>query len=193
MDLLKQHPKAKLIFLWLVSNYFAWPIGMILSIILSHLTVGFFFDEPTNMIVGLVTASTIGLAQWLVLIKFLNLRKWWIFVPGIIIGFPFAYVVLYLEGGNELPLLFDSDAVLLPVFFSVFVLISSLIQSQLASMNRMESLVWILCNGLAAALITTFYSLAYAGLIMGLTTLPAFLLLLNNKKLDVEMSNASGS
>lgn len=179
MNSIKFNPHLKLVILWLVGNTIAWPLGLLLAIILSHLIVNIFHPEETNLTVGLCLGISIGFAQWMVLKKLAKVSLWWIVVPGIGIGFPYAWVTFYLESGNSLPLLFTIENAFMAIMLFICGAIVGLIQTHFKSLKISKSYIWILLSGIAWSISITLNSFLYSGLLIGLVTLPAFLLLLN--------------
>ena len=78
MTLLKLDPKVRSIIRWLASNTIAWPLGLLVAIILSHLIVNIFHPEETNLIDGLCLGLGIGFAQWQVLKTLMRINILWL-------------------------------------------------------------------------------------------------------------------
>jgi hypothetical protein len=78
MTLLKLDPKVRSIIRWLASNTIAWPLELLVAIILSHLIVNIFHPEETNLIVSLCLGLGIGFAQWQVLKTLMRINILWL-------------------------------------------------------------------------------------------------------------------
>lgn len=169
---------------WVFYNALAWPVSMLLAIIVSHLTVGLIVDKQTNLIVGLVTATTIGFTQWRIFAEFVTYPKIWLFIPGILIGTPFSGVIWHLQTGNELPVIFETKGAFFFVLISIFSFLSGFIQSRMMSINGRDSFLWILLSGLGSAAAFAFNSFLLSGLVLGLMTLPVFILILRSRDLS---------
>ncbi len=183
MNSIKNHPNLKLIITWLVANTIAWPLGVLLAIILSYTIVNIFHPEETNLIIGFSVGITIGFAQWKVLKKLMKMNMLWIVVPGIGIGFPYAWVTMRVESGNHLPLLLNTEWVFMAILFFICGAFVGLIQSQLKSINMAKSYIWILLSGIAWSISITLNSFLFSGLVIGLVTLTAFILILKETKI----------
>jgi len=183
MNSLKINPSLKPVINWLIANTIAWPLGLLLAIILSYLIVNFFHPEETNLIVGLGVGIAIGFAQWQVLKKLISSGVLWIVVTGIGIGFPYAWVIVHIESGKNLPLLFNTEGVFMAILFFVCGAFVGLIQSQLILIKMTKSYIWILLSGIAWSISITLNSFLFSGLVIGLVTLTAFILILKEDKL----------
>ena len=181
MNLIKNKPNLKLISEWLVANAIAWPLGFLLAIILSYAIVNFFHPEETNLIIGFSVGITIGIAQWKVLKKLMKMSVLWIAVPGIGVGIPYAWIIINVEAGNSLPLLLNIEGLFMAILFFIIGAIVGLIQSRLKSVILKKSYIWILLSGLAWSISITFSSFLFSGLIIGVITIPAFILILKEK------------
>jgi hypothetical protein len=184
MNFIKNKPNLKLIIIWLVANAIAWPLGILLAIILSYAIVNIFHPEETNLIIGFSTAITIGFAQWKVLKKLMTISMLWIVAPGIGIGFPYAWVTINVESGNNLPLLLNTEWVFMALLFFICGAFVGLIQSRLKSINTGKSYIWILLSGIAWSISITLNSFLFSGLIIGLATLAAFIFILKERKIN---------
>lgn len=170
---------------WIVANTIAWPLGLFLAIILSHLVVNIFHPEKTNLIVGQCVAFSIGFAQWQVLKTLMKISILWFIVPAIGIGLPYGWFIMQVEAGNDLPFLLNTEGVFLAMLFFICGAIVGLIQSQLISINRSKSYLWILLSGIAWSISITLTNFLFSGLIIGLVTLAAFILTL--KELNIKI------
>ena len=72
-------------------------IGLFIAIILSYTVVNIFHPEETNLILGLGIGFSVGISQWFVLKKYLKISKWWMIIPCIFIGIPFAILMMMEE------------------------------------------------------------------------------------------------
>jgi len=181
---IKKNPSFKLIINWLIANTIAWPLGLLLAIIFSYLIVNIFHPEETNLIVGLCAGITIGFAQWKVLKKFMKISVLWIVVTGIGIGFPYAWVTVHLESGKNLPLLLNTEGVFMAVLFFVCGAFVGLIQTQFKLIKINKPYIWIFLSGIAWSISITLNSFLLSGLIIGFVTLPAFILILKERKIE---------
>lgn len=184
MNLIKNKPNLNLIIIWLVANTIAWPLGILLAIILSYAIVNIFHPEETNLIIGFSAAITIGFAQWKVLKKLMKISMLYIVAPGIGIGFPYAWVTINIESGNNLPLLLNTEWVFMAILFFICGAFVGLIQSRLKSINTGKSYIWILLSGIAWSISITLNSFLFSGLFIGLVTLAAFILILKERKIN---------
>ncbi len=184
MNLIKNKPNLKLIIEWSVANTIAWPLGILLGIILSYLIVNIFHPEETNLIIGFSVGITIGFAQWKVLKKLMKISMLWIVVPGIGIGFPYAWVTIHVESGNNLPLLLNTEGVFMAILFFICGAFVGLIQSRLKSINIGKSYIWILLSAIAWSISITLNSFLFSGLIIGFITLAAFILMLKQREVS---------
>jgi len=183
MTSIKLDLRIKLIIRWLVANTIAWLLGLLLAIILSHLVVNIFHPEETNLIVGLCLGFSLGFAQWLVLKRLMKISILWFIVPAIGIGLPYAWFIMQLEAGNDLPLILNTDGVFLAILFFICGALVGFIQSRLKSMNLGKSYIWILLSGIAWSISLTINSFLFSGLIFGLVTLAAFILILKERNI----------
>jgi len=185
MNFIKNKPNSKLIIEWLVANAIAWPLGILLAIILSYAIVNIFHPEETNLIIGFSVGITIAFAQWQVLKKLMKISVLWIFVPGICIGIPYAWITLIHESGNNLPQLLDSEWFFRATLFFICGALVGIIQSLLKSINIGRSYIWILLSAIGWSISITINSFLFSGLIIGLLTLAAFILMLNERKIGL--------
>jgi len=190
MNLIKNNPNLKLIIEWLVANVIAWPLGFLLAIILSYAIVNIFHPEETNLIIGFSVGITVGFAQWQVLKKLMKISFLWIVVPGIGIGFPYAWVTINVESGNNMPQLFNTEWVFMAVLFFICGAFVGLIQSRLKSINTGKSYIWILLSAIGWSISITINSFLFSGLIIGLVTLAAFILILKERKISLPRRRA---
>ena len=183
MATIKANPVLKLMIRWIAANFIAWPLGILLAIILSYLVVNIFHPEETNMIIGFSVGISIGFAQWMLIKTFIKSNFLWFVVPSIGIGLPYGWIIMQVEAGNNLPIFLNTEGVFMAVIFFICGAIVGLIQSQLISINRSKSYLWILLSGLAWSISITLNSFLFSGLIIGLVTSPFILIL---KKIDIE-------
>ena len=188
MATIKANPVLKLMIRWIAANFIAWPLGVLLAIILSHLVVNIFHPEETNLIVGLCVAFSIGFAQWLIIKRLVRTTFLWFVVPSIGIGLPYGLMIMQVEAGNDLPLLLDTEGIFMAVILFICGAIVGLIQSQLIFINRFKPYLWILLSGLSWSISITLNSFLFSGLIIGLVTLSVFILPLRNKEIVFESS-----
>lgn len=181
MNLITNKPIFKLIIAWLVANAIAWPLGILLAIILSHIIVNIFHPEETNLVIGFSVGITTGFAQWKILKKLMKISLLWIVVPGIFIGLPYAWAIINIESGNNLPLVLNTTWVFMAVLFFVCGGFAGLIQSRFKSFNMGKSYIWILLSGVAWSIAITLNSFLFSGLFMGLISLVGFILMLKEK------------
>ena len=185
MNFIKNKPNLKLITEWLVANAIAWPLGFLLAIILSYAIVNIFHPEETNLIIGFSVGITIGFAQWMVLKKLMKISMLWIVAPAIGIGIPYAWVTINAESGNNLPLLLNTEWVFMAILFFICGAFVGLVQSRLKWINTGKSYIWILLSGIAWSISITLSSFLFSGLIIGLVTLAAFILILKERKISL--------
>jgi len=81
-------------FRWLIATVIGWVVGLILAIVLSYAVVSLFFDETTNLIVGLALGAGVGLAQMIAVRKILPLTWRWVWGAAAGIGLPFVIAVV---------------------------------------------------------------------------------------------------
>lgn len=178
MSSIKNNPNFKLIMTWIITNTIAWPLGVLLAIILSYAIVNIFHPEETNLIIGFSVGIATGFAQWKVLKKLMKMNILWIVVPGIGIGIPYAWVTIHVESGNHLPLLLNTEWIFMAILFFICGAFVGLIQSLLKSIKITKSYIWILLSGIAWSISITLNSFLFSGLVVGLVTLNAFILIL---------------
>lgn len=182
MNSIKNNPNLKLIMTWIVAHTIAWPLGVLLAIILSHLIVNIFHPEETNLIIGFSVGITIGFAQWKVLKKLMKMNMLWIVVPGLGIGFPYGWVTMHVESGKHLPLLLNTEWIFMAILFFICGAFVGLIQTQLKSINITKPYIWILLSGIAWSISITLNSFLFSGLVIGLVTLTGFILIINQNR-----------
>jgi len=184
MTSIKMNPTVKSIIRWVAANFMAWPMGLLLAIILSYLVVNIFHPEETNLIVGLCLGFSMGLAQWLVLKSLIKIGKLWFVVSVIGIGLPYGWVILYLEAGNKIPLVFNIEGVFMAILFFICGAFVGLIQCRIESFNMGKSYIWVLLSGIAWSISITLNSFLFSGFIFGLVTLAPFVFLLKKRNIS---------
>lgn len=154
----------------------AWPVGIILAIVLSYAVVNQFYPKETNLIVGLCLGAVVGYSQWSVLKKYFKISTWWIWASTIGIGLPFVAEVIYFEFGGSGNDLFKSELLSQIIILSVGGLLTGLLQIKIIKSLSKRSFRWIIINTLAWGISWTGFFLG--GVILGLITGLAMLRLL---------------
>lgn len=184
MTSIKSDPNVKLMIRWVAANTIAWPLGILLAIILSYLIVNIFHPEETNLIIGLCVGFSIGFAQWRVLKSIRTMSLLWFVVPAIGIGLPYGWYIMQVEAGNSLPLIWNTEGVFMAVLFFACGAMVGLIQSKLKSFPRTRSYIWVLLSGLGWGVALMLNSFLLSGLVIGLLTLVTFILFLKERNMS---------
>ena len=159
---------------WLTANFIAWPIGLILAIILSYSIVNIFHPKETNLIVGFGIGVSVGFAQWFVLKNIINLTKWWIVASGLGIGIPYATLILLKESNVLLPSLFNIEGFYWGMTYFASGAIVGIIQMKMLRTIFSNSYLWIIISCIAWGLALSLNSFLISGIIIGLITALAF-------------------
>ena len=85
---------------WIIATGIAWPVGMIVSIIVAYI-VNIIYPKETNLVVGLVTGAIVGYSQWFVLKRQHKASSFWGLACSIGMGLPFIVVVILAEAGVD--------------------------------------------------------------------------------------------
>lgn len=186
MTTFKTNLRNKLMLKWVIANFIAWPVGIILAIILSHLIVNIFHPEETNLIVGLCVAFSIGFAQWLILKGLFKTSYVWFVIPSLAIGLPYGWMIFHLEAGKELPLLLNTQGLFMGVIFFICGAFIGFFQSRLKSIKSSRTILWILISAIAWGVSISLQSFLFSGLIIGFITLTPFILLIKEKYVDIQ-------
>jgi len=171
----------RLLIRWLIANFLAWPIGLFIAIILSYTVVNIFHPEETNLILGLGIGFSVGISQWFVLKKYLKISKWWMIIPCIFIGIPFAILIMMEENGNTLPVLFNIDEAGQILFFFTAGVLTGIFQIIVFKGTLSNSYSWIILSGIAWAASLAYNQILLSGIIMGLITGFGLIILIRKK------------
>jgi len=138
----------------------AWPVGIILAIVLSYAVVNQFYPKETNLIVGICLGAVVGYSQWLIMKKYFKISTWWIWASTIGIGIPFVAEVIYVEFGGSENGLIKSE--LLGQIFTLCIggLLTGLLQIKIIKSLSKRSIWWIIISTLA-------WGISWAGLFLG--------------------------
>lgn len=79
---------------WFLGTLIGWFVGILLAIGLSYAVVGLFYAEETNLIVGLVLGTVVGLAQLVAVRGALPLTSRWVWGAAAGLGIPFVVGVV---------------------------------------------------------------------------------------------------
>jgi hypothetical protein len=143
-----------------IATGFAWPVGFIVTILLSYGVVKQFYPKDTNLIAGFCLGAFVAYSQWFIIKRYFKISAWWIFAAAIGMGLPFVIEFILFElRGNESSLT-GIDMIDPAVFLFVCGLLAGLLQY-----NSLKSLTskfrwWIIISALA-------WGLGWFGLILG--------------------------
>jgi len=154
----------------------AWPVGIILAIVLSYAVVNQFYSKETNLIVGFCLGAVVGYSQWFVLKKYFKVSRWWILATTIGIGLPFVAEVIHLEFGGSGNDLVKSELLSQIIILSVGGLLTGLLQLKIIKSLSKRSIRWIIISTLAWGI--SWAGFLLGGVILGLITGLAMLRLL---------------
>ncbi|MFA6598142.1 MAG: hypothetical protein WCS69_10495 [Ignavibacteriaceae bacterium] len=138
----------------------AWPVGIILAIVLSYAVVNQFYPKETNLIVGLCLGALVGYSQWFVLKKYFKISTWWIWASTIGIGLPFVAEVNYLEFSGSENSLIKSEFLGQIIVLSIGGLLTGLFQLKIIKALSKRSIRWIIISTLA-------WGISWAGFFLG--------------------------
>lgn len=153
---------------WVLTNSIAWPIGIIVAIVLSYGIVNQFYHKETNLIVGLCLGAVVASSQWLVIRRYFKIGIWWIFAAGLGIGLPFILEVLISElSGNEIGM---TGIEIIDQAMLLFIggVITGLLQFNIFKSLASKFKWWIIISAFAWGI--GWFGLFFGGLILGLTT-----------------------
>lgn len=130
---------------WILANGIGWLAGFLVAFILSYLVVSIFYDNETNLIVGLCVGASIGYAQWFVLKKRFKISRTWVLICTLCLGIPVIVGVKMNEKGYAFTL-FEGDYELLGrLLFGLFIgSVIGLLQMQLIKPYFKKASRWIL-------------------------------------------------
>ena len=84
---------------WVIATGIGWPLALVPTFILAHI-VNIVYPRETNLVLGLGYGAIIGLAQWIVMKKFIPVSSKWILASTIGTGVPFVVAVILMETGG---------------------------------------------------------------------------------------------
>ena len=146
----------------------AWPVGIILAIVLSYVVVNQFYPKETNLIVGLCLGAVVGYSQWLIMKKYFKISTWWIWANTIGIGIPFVAEVIYVELGGSDTGLIKSELLGQIITLGIGGLLTGLLQIKIIKSLSKRSIWWISISTFAWGISWVGYFLG--GVILGLLT-----------------------
>lgn len=128
---------------FVLATGIAWPVGIILAIVLSYAVVNQFYPKETNLIVGLCLGAVVGYSQWLIMKKYFKISTWWIWASTIGIGLPFVAEVIFVElGGSETGFI-ASVLIGAVITFGIGGLLTGLLQIKIIKSLSKRSIWWI--------------------------------------------------
>lgn len=152
-------------FRWLIASVIGWVVGLILAIVLSYAVVSLFYDETTNLIVGLVLAAGVGLAQMIAVRKVLPLTWRWVWGAAAGIGLPFVIAVVIDEMWFSEAETFEAGFVIVGAVGGA---LAGLIQHVTLKPHTSRAKWWILASPVSWALAwATNILIGEAGIIVG--------------------------
>jgi len=156
-----------------IATGIAWPVGLIVTIVLSYGVVNLFYPKDTNLIAGLCIGAVVAFSQWLIMKRYFKIGTWWIFAAAIGMGLPFVIEFIFFElRGNELSI--TGIELLEPaVFLFVCGLITGLLQYSSLKLLTSKFRWWIIISALAWGL--GWFGLMLGGVIFGLISGITFL------------------
>ena len=155
---------------WLIATLMAWLLGIIAAIVLSYAIVSPILHKDTNLIVGLVLGSTVGLLQMISVRPVLYLTPRWMWGATVGMGIPFIIAVAVDEvmlGGA-----LTSETMLVPVALTGGVL-TGLIQAPVLGLHTPRSKWWTLASMVSwgaawlFSIILNGFGLIFGGLVLG--------------------------
>jgi hypothetical protein len=159
----------KFFFNWIIFTTIAFPVGMILSIIVAY-TVNIIYPKETNLVLGLCTGAIVGYVQWFILRKKISVRSWWGLACALGVGIPFIMLEILDVTGFQFPDLPGGQIFgrLLIGFFAG--ILSGLFQVSVLKPHSPRAYFWIPASTVAWALCGLSSSIenpSFLGIILG--------------------------
>lgn len=168
----KRKSQTRYLMKWVLLLTIAWPLSLLVAIILSHLILNLFYQKETNLIVGLCIGACIGLVQWILLKKFRNPGPGWLIWSALGIGIPYGIIVLMEEAGMHAPIILHVDWLFSFCLFGFCGAIIGFFQARSISDERKAVLFFSLLSGIAWATSMALNSFFASGLLIAIITLP---------------------
>ncbi|MGI9533266.1 serine/threonine protein kinase [Lutimonas sp.] len=129
---------------WVIANGIGYFVGVVSSIILSHLVVNIFYSKETNLIVGLCIGASVGYAQWFILKGMFKLSSLWGLVCTACLGIPFIAFVIMDEYGYKFSSFHEDYEFLNRLLFGLLIgLLIGLLQMQFLKPYFKKAAWWI--------------------------------------------------
>ena len=153
---------------WVLANIIAWPVGIIIAIVLSYTIVNLFYPEETNLIVGICLGAVVAYSQQLIIKRYFKISAWWVFAAAIGIGLPVVIDSIVFElTGNDISIT-EIEIIDAAIVFFIGGLLTGLLQYNLFKSLTPKFIWWITISAFAWGL--GWFGLMLGGLIHGLIT-----------------------
>lgn len=146
----------------------AWPVGIIVAIVLSYGVVNLFYSKETNLIVGLCLGAVVAYSQWLIIKRYFKIGAWWIFAAAIGIGLPFVIEVILSELSESEISITEIEIIDQAILLFVGGLVTGLLQYNIFKSLTPKFRWWIIISPLAWGI--GWFGLILGGIIFGAIT-----------------------
>ena len=164
----------------MTANGLGWFIGLLSAFVLSFTVVNIFYEEETNLIVGLCMGAGIGYAQWFVLRKRFNVSSKWVLVCSLCLGIPFVIGTILSEADVQVALLEQDFGVWSKALFGSFLgMIMGGLQATLLRHRLKRGMRWVIASSvgwglsfllLSAPMPYATWTFLFGGLFLGIFT-----------------------